>query len=51
MPVKTGKGFSKLTKEAKMEWIVNEYLGGNDTSIKLLKSYWHNDAETQKIHD
>ena len=51
MPVKTGKGFSKLSKEAKMEWIVNEYLGGDDTSINLLKSYWHNDAKTQKIHD
>lgn len=51
MPIKTAKGFSKLSKEAKMEWIVNEYLGGDDTSIKLLKSYWHNDSNVQKIHD
>ena len=51
MPIKTAKGFSKLSKEAKMEWIVDEYLGGDDTSIKLLKSYWHNDANVQKIHD
>ena len=51
MPVKTGKGFSKLSKEAKMEWIVNEYLGGDDTSINLLKSYWHSNTKTQKIHD
>jgi hydroxymethylglutaryl-CoA reductase len=26
-------------------------LGGDDTSIKLLKSYWHNDLNVQKIHD
>tara|TARA_B110000093_G_scaffold129950_1_gene138892 strand:- start:286 stop:402 length:117 start_codon:yes stop_codon:yes gene_type:complete len=24
------KGFSKLSKEAKMEWITNEYLGGEE---------------------
>jgi hydroxymethylglutaryl-CoA reductase len=51
MPIKTAKGFSKLSKEAKIEWIVNEYLGGDDTSINLLKSYWHNDNQVQKIHD
>ena len=36
---KVVKGFSKLSKEAKIEWITNEYLGGDDQSIKLLKSY------------
>jgi hydroxymethylglutaryl-CoA reductase len=51
MPIKTAKGFSKLSKEAKIEWVVNEYLGGDDTSINLLKSYWHNDNQVQKIHD
>ena len=51
MPVKTGKGFSKLSKEAKIEWITNEYLGGDDQSIKLLKSYWHEDNKVQKVHD
>ena len=47
----TIKGFSKLSKEGKIEWIVNEYLGGDDTSIDLLKSYWHEDESIQKIHD
>ena len=45
------KGFSKLSKEAKIEWITNEYLGGDDQSIKLLKSYWHEDNKVQKVHD
>ena len=48
---KVVKGFSKLSKEAKIEWITNEYLGGDDKSIKLLKSYWHEDNKVQKVHD
>ena len=32
MPVKTAKGFSKLSKEAKIEWLANEYLKGDDKS-------------------
>ena len=47
----TIKGFSKLSKEGKIEWIVNKYLGGDDTSIDLLTSYWHDDEGVQKIHD
>ena len=45
------KGFSKLSKEAKIEWIANEYLNGDENCVSLLKSYWHNDPKTQKIHD
>jgi len=44
-------GFSKLSKEAKIEWITNEYLQGDDQYIKFLKSYWHEDSKIQKIHD
>ncbi|MDG2343288.1 MAG: hydroxymethylglutaryl-CoA reductase, degradative [Flavobacteriales bacterium] len=47
----TVKGFSKLSKEGKIEWIVNKYLGGDDTSVDLLTSYWHDDESVQKIHD
>ncbi len=47
----TVKGFSKLSKEEKIEWIVNKYLGGDDTSLDLLTSYWHEDESVQKIHD
>ncbi len=51
MENKTIKGFSKLSKEAKIEWLTKEYLEGDDASIELLKSYWHNDTKTQKLHD
>lgn len=45
------KGFSKLSKEAKIEWIVANYLNGDEQAISFLKSYWHPDAPTQKLHD
>ena len=51
MTKKAVKGFSKLSKDGKIEWIANEYLNGNENCIHLLKSYWHNDKATQKIHD
>jgi len=51
MTKKSVKGFSKLSKEAKIEWIANEYLDGDEECVGLLKSYWHNDAKVQKIHD
>ena len=51
MTKKSVKGFSKLSKEAKIEWIANEYLEGDSECVDLLKSYWHNDAKVQKIHD
>ncbi|MFT5602187.1 MAG: hydroxymethylglutaryl-CoA reductase, partial [Flavobacteriales bacterium] len=34
------KGFSKLSKEAKMEWLVANYLDGDTSKIDFLKSYW-----------
>lgn len=45
------KGFSKLSKDAKIEWIVKEYLDSDEKAIDLLKSYWHNDPSVQKLHD
>lgn len=51
MTKKAVKGFSKLSKEGKIEWIANEYLNGDKNCVNLLKSYWHNDGKIQKIHD
>ena len=45
------KGFSKLSKESKIEWIAKEYLNGEEKYVDLLKSYWNEDAKVQKIHD
>lgn len=45
------KGFSKLSKEAKIQWLVNEYLGGDEAHIDFLNSYLHPDPKVQKLHD
>jgi hydroxymethylglutaryl-CoA reductase len=45
------KGFSKLTKQAKIEWLVNHYAGDPTSSLEMLSGYWHNQPEVQKLHD
>lgn len=46
------KGFSKLSKEAKIEWLSNNYFHKDEnTAEALLKSYWNNDEAIQKLHD
>ena len=44
-------GFSKLTKEQKIDWLVAHYFGNNQATLQLLKSYWNSDAKLQKLHD
>ena len=45
------EGFSKLSKEGKIEWVVNEYLNGDEKAIQIMKQYWNDDADLQKLHD
>lgn len=45
------KGFSKLTKEGKIEWIVNELFETPDAAWETLRSYWHQNEKVQKLHD
>ena len=45
------KGFSKLTKEGKIEWLVNNYFSDADKAVQVLKTYWNEDAKLQKLHD
>ena len=45
------KGFSKLSKQAKMEWLADAYFNGDQSVIDNLKSYWHSDEAIQKLHD
>ncbi len=45
------EGFSKLSKNAKIEWLVNEYLDGDEKYIKTIKQYWNQDTDLQKLHD
>ena len=45
------EGFSKMSKEGKIEWLVNEYLDGSEKAIQTLKQYWNEDPELQRLHD
>jgi hydroxymethylglutaryl-CoA reductase len=45
------KGFSKLTKEEKINWITTTYFSNPVDAEKLVKQYWNSDANLQKLHD
>ncbi len=44
-------GFSKKSKEEKIEWLVATHLDNNPDVIKTLHQYWNDDKELQKLHD
>ena len=44
-------GFSKRTKEEKIDWLISNHFNGSADAKQLLKSYWNSDEELQKIHD
>lgn len=45
------KGFSKLTKEAKIEWLSTNYFNDSSNAIETIKKYWNSDQKLQKLHD
>jgi hydroxymethylglutaryl-CoA reductase len=44
-------GFSKLSKEDKINWIANQYFSNPNEAITLLKNYWNSDEKIQRLHD
>ncbi|AXG68289.1 3-hydroxy-3-methylglutaryl-coenzyme A reductase [Kordia sp. SMS9] len=44
-------GFSKFSKEEKIEWLANTYFHDRETVISMLKRYWNSDEKLQKLHD
>jgi len=44
-------GFSKKSKEEKIEWLVATYLSNDPNASETLKQYWNNDQQLQKLHD
>ncbi len=44
-------GFSKLDKTEKINWLAKNYLDNNDAAISILKQYWNDDKNLQKLHD
>jgi hydroxymethylglutaryl-CoA reductase len=44
-------GFSKLSKEEKINWIAKEYFSNPQEAISILKNYWNSDEKLQQLHD
>lgn len=45
------KGFSKLNKDEKINWVIENYLDNDKSQKDFLQSYWHRDAKIQQLHD
>lgn len=44
-------GFSKLSKEEKIQWILSEYFSNDANAEKVLKQYWNSNESLQRLHD
>lgn len=44
-------GFSKLSKEEKINWIATTYFANPSESISIIKQYWNSDKKLQQLHD
>ena len=44
-------GFSKLSKEEKINWIASTYFSDSDEAVSLIKKYWNTDSKIQQLHD
>jgi hydroxymethylglutaryl-CoA reductase len=44
-------GFSKLSKEEKINWIANTYFSDSNEAISIVKKYWNSDSKIQQLHD
>lgn len=47
----TVSGFSKMSKEQKIEWLASQYDSDASELVKNMNHYWHQDLEMQKRFD
>lgn len=48
---KTIKGFSKLSKQEKIDWLVSSYFKHDSSAQSILETYWNADEKLQQLHD
>jgi hydroxymethylglutaryl-CoA reductase len=48
---KSISGFSKLSKEEKINWIASTHFSNTEEAIQIIKKYWNADTALQKLHD
>lgn len=44
-------GFSKLSKEEKINWIATTYFANPSEAVATIKQYWNNNEKLQQLHD
>ena len=44
-------GFSKLSKEEKINWIATTYFADPSEAVATIKQYWNSDEKLQQLHD
>lgn len=49
--MKNISGYSKLSKEEKIDWLIKNYLNDDVAAKEELMSYWHRDLATQRVLD
>ena len=45
------KGFSKLSKDEKVEWLTKTWFKKSNSAKKILTQYWNSNNKLQKLHD
>jgi hydroxymethylglutaryl-CoA reductase len=44
-------GFSKKTKDQKIQWLAETYFAKDPLGVEVLKKYWNSDSKLQSLHD
>ncbi|MFK8058953.1 MAG: hydroxymethylglutaryl-CoA reductase, degradative [Polaribacter sp.] len=44
-------GFSKFTKEEKINWLTENYFQNPKETIQIIKQYWNDNKDLQELHD
>ncbi|KAA3623894.1 MAG: hydroxymethylglutaryl-CoA reductase, degradative [Flavobacterium sp.] len=44
-------GFSKMSKQDKIDWLARTYFSNNTEAINILRQYWNSDTKLQQLHD
>lgn len=45
------KGFSKLSKQEKVSWVIETFFKNNPNAESIIKTYWNDDNKLQQLHD
>ncbi len=44
-------GFSKLSKQEKLQWLSENYFSNQNEALKAIQQYWNSNTDLQNLHD